>query len=571
MLNPKTLFAIEAWFKRKTGRDVVLIAVILIFFAGMLPLVSTRVVDSMNFERYYTDAAVSMLQTNDFVTPRTGVGALRLHKPPLIYWILIGSYKLFGISFFATRIWFLVAACATIWLAYSLALKLTDDIRTARTAALILLSNVLLITVSARATQDILTTCFLSVSAYGFIRLIFLDDARAFAYWSAYGGAALGVATKGLLPVLFVIYALVFAYATSSPEKPFRRVLHPGIIFASILISCSGYLVLFWKHGSLVLQSFWADQLGAKTGFTGSPLRVGAYFLTYLPFFLPWIVCLACLFYYRKPEKPLGNIQRKTCRFVLIWAALLPIVFGLGDRIQDRYLVPAVPLLAVVIAIGLCRFSNSSIAAIAVPLLNVVTLGFFAIAVFGLSVLWQNGLLGKHFAGFTILFLMFLLTALRSQRKQVSSQAVLSIALFLVLPLCLAILSPFTLPDQTTQIARALRQWNPEKKPVFVVGKNKVASRLRISNGGDYPVYQVKTSDSLKVRAGEDKPIFIFTEGDARTLSIDPVQLKEVAAYPIRVSVRELFRATLKGDAKSYIDSRKKHCYAVLSTPASIR
>src|SRR5436305_11038599 len=217
MLSSKTLSAIETWFKRQTGKDVVLIAVVLIFFAGMLPLVSTRVVDNMNFERYYTDAAVSMLQTNDFVTPRTGTGALRLHKPLLIYWILIASYKLFGISFFATRIWFLAAACATIWLAYSIALKLSDDVRTARTAALILLSNVLLITVSARATQDILTTFFLLVSAYGFIRLIFFNDIRARAYWSAYGGAALGIATKGLLPVLFVIYALVFAYVTSSP------------------------------------------------------------------------------------------------------------------------------------------------------------------------------------------------------------------------------------------------------------------------------------------------------------------------------------------------------------------
>ena len=31
MLDPRTLSAIEAWFKRKTGQDVVLIAVILIF------------------------------------------------------------------------------------------------------------------------------------------------------------------------------------------------------------------------------------------------------------------------------------------------------------------------------------------------------------------------------------------------------------------------------------------------------------------------------------------------------------------------------------------------------------
>src|SRR5437016_5449796 len=82
---------IQRYWQRNTVHAVCLIAVNLISCASMLPLASTRVVDSMNFDRYYTDAAVSMLQTNDFVTPRTGGGALRLHKPLLIYWILIGS------------------------------------------------------------------------------------------------------------------------------------------------------------------------------------------------------------------------------------------------------------------------------------------------------------------------------------------------------------------------------------------------------------------------------------------------------------------------------------------------
>jgi 4-amino-4-deoxy-L-arabinose transferase-like glycosyltransferase len=570
MLNPKTLSAIEAWCKRKTGQDMVLVTIILIFFTGMFPLASSRVVDSMNFERYYTDAAVSMLQANDFLTPRFGDGTLRLHKPPLVYWLLIVSYKLLGISFLSTRICFLIAGCATIWLAYTLALKLTNDIRTARATALILLSNVLFITVAARATQDVLTTFWLLVSAYGFIRLICYNDTRALAYWSAYGGAAMGVVTKGLLPVVFVIYALAFAYFTSSPQEPFRRVLHPGIIVVCVLISCSGFFLMVWKHGPLVLQNFWADQFGEKTGFKGGPLRVSAYLLIYIPFFLPWLLCLAYLFYKGEPEKPVTAIQRKTCFFVLIWAVLLAIIFGLGDRIQDRYLVPAVPLLAVVLAIGLCRFSKSSIAAIADPLLNLVTLACFAIASFGLSVLWQNGLLTKHFAGFTVLSLALLLIALRLQRKQFSSEAVLSISLFLVLPLCLAIVSPFTLPDQTTQIARALRPLNPEKRTVFVIGINKVASRLRISSGGEYVIRQAKESDLLKSLSGSRQSIFVLTEGAARHLPANSVQLREIAAYPIRVSLRKLLLATLKCDSKAYIESRKVHCYAVLPLMTSM-
>ena len=563
------LSAIDLWSKPKTGRDAVLIVIVLIFFAGMLPLAASRVIDTLHFERYYTDAAVSMLQSNDFLTPRQGDGTLRFRKPLPIYWLLIGSYKLLGTSFFSSRIWFLIAGCATIWLAYGLALRLTGDIRTARTTALILLSNLLLIMVSARATPDILVTFWLLVSAFGFIRLICYNDTRALSYWSAYGGAAVAVATKGLLPIVFVAYALIFACFTSSPQQPFRRMLRPGIILASILISCSGVLLMAWKHGPLFLQSFWGDQFAEKIGLIGSPWRVTVYFLIYVLFLLPWLPCIAYLFYKGKPEKPVTDIQRKTCRFILIWAALLPIIFGLGDRIAVRQLLPAVPLLAVVMAIGLCRFSNSSIAEIADQLLNVITIAFFAIALFGLSVLWQNGLLARHFAGLVVLLLALLLVGLRFQRKQLSSQAALSVSLFLVLPLSLAIVSPFTLPDQTTQIAQALRPLNPEKKPVFVIGTNKLSSRLRISNAGEYVVYEAAASDLLKTQPGSSPSIFVLTESEAQRLPADAFQLREVAAYPMRVSLPRLFKATLKGEAKAYVESRKTHCYAVLPNGTS--
>lgn len=107
----------------------------------------------------------------------------------------------------------------------------------------------------------------------------------------------------------------------------------------------------------------------------------------------------------------------------------------------------------------------------------------FAVCIFGLGILWQNGLLIKHFAGLTILLLALLFVLLQFQNKQLSSQAVLSVSLFFILPLSLAIASPFTLPDQTGQIASALQQLNPEKKPVFVIATSKVTSRLRVSSG----------------------------------------------------------------------------------------
>jgi hypothetical protein len=181
-----------------------------------------------------------------------------------------------------------------------------------------------------------------------------------------------------------------------------------------------------------------------------------------------------------------------------------------------------------------------------------------------LSAVWEDGAQTKYFAGLVILFLALLLVALRRQREQLSSRAVLSVSLFLFLPLSLAIAAALSLPDQTTQIAKALRQLNPEKRPVFVVGGNKIASRLRISNGGEYPVYEATADDLLKSRSGSSESIFVLAENEARRLPANSFQLREIAESPSGISIPKLFRATLHGLAKAYIESRMKHCYAVL-------
>jgi 4-amino-4-deoxy-L-arabinose transferase-like glycosyltransferase len=554
----------EAW-KRNTRADAVLVAIVLVFFAGMLPLAATRVFDSLNFERYYTDAAVSMLQSHDYLTPRWGDETPRLHKPLPVYWLLIASYKLLGISFFSSRVPFLIAACGIIWLTYKLALKITADRETASTAAFVLVVNPIFISVAARSTPDILVTFFLLISAYGFVRLICYGETRPAAYWCAYGGAALGVAVKGLLPLMFVLYALVFGYLASSRKQQYRGLLHTGIILASGLIACSGFALMAWKHGPAALAQFWSDQLGQKIGASRSAIRIPAYFAWYVAAFLPWLLCLAYLFARALPRRPFSELERTICLFVLGWAALLPVVFGLGDRIQERYLVPVMPLVAVVIATTLRRFAHAEVAVIAGLLLNAVTIAFVALAIFGAMLLWQAGVFTKHFAGLMIVILAGCFVALRLERRHISTPAILSMSIFLLLPLGLAILSPFTLPDQTTQISRALRQLNREKRPVFAIGTNKLASRLRISTGGEYMIYQAKRADLLRGYARGDGAIFVLSQGEADHFPLNSLPLREVATYPLRVSLPKLAASLWRDEAKSYIDSRKVHCYALVS------
>ena len=60
-------------------------------------------------ERYYTDAALRMIERHDPWTPVYAGGAARLNKPLLTYWLVIGTYVTAGVSLFLSRLPFLVA------------------------------------------------------------------------------------------------------------------------------------------------------------------------------------------------------------------------------------------------------------------------------------------------------------------------------------------------------------------------------------------------------------------------------------------------------------------------------
>lgn len=58
--------------------------------------------------------ARNMITSGDWVTPRLD-GVVYLEKPPLIYWLIAGSYKIFGIHDWAARVPVALAAMALCW------------------------------------------------------------------------------------------------------------------------------------------------------------------------------------------------------------------------------------------------------------------------------------------------------------------------------------------------------------------------------------------------------------------------------------------------------------------------
>ncbi len=101
-------------------RDVALLSLVagIVFFAN---LGGARLWD--RDEPRNATCAREMLERGDWVVP-TFNGALRTHKPIMLYWLMMASYTCLGVSEFAARVPSALVSCATVLVTYSLGLRL---------------------------------------------------------------------------------------------------------------------------------------------------------------------------------------------------------------------------------------------------------------------------------------------------------------------------------------------------------------------------------------------------------------------------------------------------------------
>jgi len=76
-------------------------------------------------EGQYAGAAREMVESHQWLLP-TNDGIPRLQKPPLLYWLIIISFKLFGVNAAAARLPVALAVVASVALIFLIGEKLTD-------------------------------------------------------------------------------------------------------------------------------------------------------------------------------------------------------------------------------------------------------------------------------------------------------------------------------------------------------------------------------------------------------------------------------------------------------------
>ncbi len=328
-------------------------------------------------ETLYASCAREMLTGGDLVVP-TFNGELFPDKPPLMYWLMIGGYKLFGINEFAVRFWSAVLGIATALATYHLGRRLFRE-EVGLWAGLIVATSIIF-TVSARAaTVDTALTLATTLAMLAFVigmkdrfgsadvTSSSGDDSHAVAHrpgsWLAFVVmyAAMGVAVlaKGpigvLLPTAAVGLFLLLTAGKLSLRSLVRSVWQMRPLTAVVVVAIVAvpwFVLVGLRTDGVWLTRFFGEQNFARAikpfqGHSGP-------FLYYIPAiligFFPWSVFLGPSFVESWRKIRQRHAWRNGYIFVACWLGVFVLFWSLVSTKLPHYVLTAYPALALLTA-----------------------------------------------------------------------------------------------------------------------------------------------------------------------------------------------------------------------------
>lgn len=285
-------------------------------------------------EGRYTNVALEMIHSGDYLTPRRHHESMHVTKPPVTYWAIAASAEIFGENEWAFRTPMALAFILTVYLVYELGKSFAPG-RPWFPALIYLCSPVPLLAANA-ITTDTLLACAETAAVLCYANFRFSGKHRYWldAMWAIFGFAFMIKGPPALMPLLAIV---VWEWRASR----FKSLVRPvGWIFFIVL----GFTWFIWitsKHPEL-LRYFFDHELVERVA-TASHDRHGEWYgglLVYLPTLalgsLPW----GCLVAWRRWFKQERIALPAASKFLWLWLLLPLAVFMLARSRLPFYLLP---------------------------------------------------------------------------------------------------------------------------------------------------------------------------------------------------------------------------------------
>jgi 4-amino-4-deoxy-L-arabinose transferase-like glycosyltransferase len=370
---------------------------ILLCFAATLFLSDIQAYkEFVRAESYFALGAKLMIEDGNWLTPHAP-DELPLNKPPLTYWLIGISYKLFGVSYGASRLPSVLAALATLVLVYFLGTTLANK-RNGLVAAAILGTSYLFMNFARMAMSEMLLTFFVTASLSAFIVALTSHGVRPNRLvYLGYVALALGILTKGPVALALVVLPITLDLLITRQRDDFRRLQVFRGLALLVVIAAPYFLLVYLRAGSEPLQFFFLGEnlkrfTGQIYGNSGRPIwyEFAALFSDFAPW--SWLLPVAAWIDWKARREKEPTRPR---RLLYLWLGVALLLFSASSFKLDYYLLPIMPAAALIVAPAVSKASDTSQF---VRRLNKFCLALTAIAVLAVSLVSLRAaeVLGVH-------------------------------------------------------------------------------------------------------------------------------------------------------------------------------
>ena len=322
-------------------------------------------------ESFYAETPREMIEANDWLNPTFDYHE-RLNKPPLSYWVVGASYKLFGISETAERLPIVLGAIVMVAIAYGLG-RFVFSPQAGMFAAIGLATSPRFLMFSRRIIIDVYLAMFMSLALLLFVLAEKHPNRRRLFLTLMYACLGLAVITKGpvaiALPAVVLIVYLLFYRRLRS----LRDMMLPIGIIVILLIVLPWYLAIYAQFGWSHIRTFiFNDNLSRYTQPFWGPRRNVFFFLRFLMGdFFPWSLFLIPLAWLgirriwrsrhnKVARNETNQLTSRLSSLLVIWAVIIILFFSFSRSKEDLYILPVYPAVAALVGNFLAGLSLDS-------------------------------------------------------------------------------------------------------------------------------------------------------------------------------------------------------------------
>ncbi len=279
-----------------------------------------------------------MFQSGQYLYPSLNEQFVH-NKYPLIHWLEIAVWHVFGVSEFSLRAVVSFFSLGTLFLTAWAAYQLWPDRKEVRANAPLILIGSLMWTIFATANIEYVYFTFFTMLTINFLIRAWRFEEEI--WWIGFAiGLVLGLFTSGFIFLVVTLPILLLAQYWT--KKPFKIYLFGGL---SLLFSLVFFIFWAWIASQKYQFSF-SEALGFPSLLRkiNRSLPLYLYGFNLLVIFFPWVFWLRLYRLYREAEKD------ASLRFVSIWFLSLVIILGVVSLTSLDALLPLYPALCLIIA-----------------------------------------------------------------------------------------------------------------------------------------------------------------------------------------------------------------------------